>query len=230
MSIAVNLQEVREGVLRAAERAGRQAEEITLCAVSKRKSKEEIEQAYQAGQRVFGENYVQEAVEKFSAMPQDVSLHLTGALQRNKVKHCVGVFSLIQTVDRVSLAASLDREAARNSLLQDVLLQVNIAEDENKSGVAPEAASDLCAEVLAHKNLRVRGLMTIGTWAEAGEAESVRRKEFQSLAKLRDTLSREYQIALPELSMGMSSDFQWAIEEGATIVRVGTSIFGERTH
>ncbi len=229
MNIASRLQEVRSQIAAAANRVGRRPEDITLCAVSKKKSLPEIREAYQAGQLVFGENYVQEAIDKFETMPSDVSLHLTGALQRNKVKYCVGTFSLIQTVDRSSLVQALNREAERSSVLQDVLLQVNIAHDEQKSGVLPEGASELCGELLEQTNLCLKGLMTIGTWAEPGESESIRRAEFQALAKLRDSLQSEYRVALPELSMGMSADFQWAIEEGATIVRVGTSIFGERS-
>ena len=227
-TIRDTISDVRERIQCAAERIGRSANEITLCAVSKHVPIDQIQAAYDAGVRVFGENYVQEAIRKFESLPKDLELHLTGPLQRNKAKQAIGFFSLIQTVDRVPLIERLNELASRESIRQDVLMQVNIAKDDAKSGVHPEAASDLFGRMLASSNLNVVGLMTIGSWAPGASTESNRRAEFAALRKLRDSLAQEYHVLLPVLSMGMSADYEWAIEEGATLVRVGTSIFGER--
>jgi pyridoxal phosphate enzyme (YggS family) len=228
--IAEHLREIRERIATASARAGRAPEEVQLCAISKRIALPAIEEAYRAGQRVFGENYVQEALEKFDTLPDEIALHLTGPLQRNKVKQCVGRFTLIQTADRAALVERLAACAVTKGVVQEILLQVNIAGDDQKSGVNAEQASELCGAILERSSLRLKGLMTIGVMLEdQNQSEKVRRAEFSALRTLRDRLESEYAVPLVELSMGMSSDFEWAVEEGATIVRVGTSIFGKRS-
>ncbi len=206
------LKEVRERIAQACARAGRASGSVTLAAVSKGQPMEKIREAFAAGQTLFAENYAQELREKSSALP-DAEWHFIGALQSNKARMVVGRAALIHTCDRISLARELAKRAVG---AQRVLLEVNIGREPQKSGVLPEDAPGLLDAVRALPQLRCEGLMCIPP------AEGDPRPHFRALRELGEKL------ALRELSMGMSADYEAAIEEGATIVRVGTAIFGKR--
>jgi pyridoxal phosphate enzyme (YggS family) len=223
--VARNLEEVRGAIADAARRAGRDPSAVRLVAVSKTVDLERIRAAMDAGQDLFGENYLQEARDKIAALGRRVGWHLVGHLQSNKAKGAVELFDLIHAVDRGKLAEALDAAAARLGKVQDVLIQVNQGGEATKSGVAPEAAPALLQEVARLPHLRVLGLMTMPPWLPDPEAV---RPYFRALWELRDHLRGLTGLPLTELSMGMSGDFAVAVEEGATLVRVGTAIFGER--
>lgn len=217
-SIAERLEKVHERIERACARAGRPASEVTLVAVSKTHPPEAVREAYEAGQRLFGENYVQELVAKAKALDAltDLRWHFIGHLQRNKVKDLVRTGALVETVDSIRLAAELAKRARGP---QPVFVQVNVAGEAQKSGCAPEELDALVAAIRSHDVLELRGLMTVPPLGESPEAS---RPHFAKLRALAE------QHGLEELSMGMSADLEIAIEEGATIVRVGTAIFGAR--
>jgi pyridoxal phosphate enzyme (YggS family) len=223
-TIAERLALVRERIAEAALRAGRAPESVRLLAVSKTKPAELVRAAYEAGQREMGENYVQELGAKAAALSDlgELRWHMIGPLQRNKVKQVVGVAALVHTVDRVSLAEEIEKRAAAIGRVVPVLLEVNVAGEASKAGCSPEEAPALAAAVRAMPHVELRGLMTIPPDTEDREEA---RPYFRRLRELRDRLGGD----LPELSMGMSHDFEIAIEEGATIVRVGTAIFGARS-
>jgi pyridoxal phosphate enzyme (YggS family) len=222
-TIAERLAEVRGRIAAAAARAGRPAESVTLLAVSKTKSEALIREAYAAGQRDFGENYVQELCEKAAALADLPGLrwHVIGPLQRNKVKQVVPVAALVHTVDRPALAEEIEKRAAAAGRVVPVLLEVNVGGEASKAGCPPAEAAALAAAVRALPHLSLRGLMTIPPDTEDREQA---RPFFAALRALRGNLGD-----LPELSMGMSHDFEIAVAEGATIVRVGTAIFGSRS-
>ncbi len=230
-TIAESLADVRAKVSRAAAGAGRKAEEVTVLAVTKEVSVEGIAEAFEADQRVFGENYVQEASAKISelhALGITPQFHLIGPLQRNKAGHAVALFELIHSVDRLSLAEEIAKRAAQSGKVQRALIQVNISGEKTKSGISP---GELCAffkQAVTHPSIRWEGLMCIGTYAELGSPNAAQRKEYELMASLRSQVEKEFGIWFPCLSMGMSNDYELAIECGATIVRVGTAIFGER--
>jgi hypothetical protein len=213
--VRANLERVRERVARAAQRAGRRPEDILLIGVSKTVPAERVREAIAAGLPALGENRVQEAKEKIRVLGRPVPWHLIGHLQTNKVKDALDLFDVIQSVDRPALAAELARRARRPV---DVLVEVNLAGEPAKSGFAPAEVKPAVDALAALPGLRVRGLMAIPPAAAAEQT----RPWFRTLRELRDA------AGLPELSMGMSADFEVAIEEGATMVRVGTAIFGER--
>jgi PLP dependent protein len=223
--IAQNLEEVRAAMAAAAHKAGRDPAAVRLVAVSKTVDLERIRAAMAAGQDLFGENYLQEAKTKIDALGRQVSWHLVGHLQTKKAKGAVELFDLIHALDRVKLARALEAAAARLGKVQDVLIQVNQGGEETKSGVAPEAAPELLREIARLPHLRVLGLMTMPPWFS--DPEKVR-PYFRALRELRDRLRDQSGLPLPELSMGMSGDYAAAVEEGATLVRVGTAIFGRR--
>jgi len=225
VDIAANVALVRERIARAAQRAGRHPEEILLVAASKQVDPTRIQQAIAAGVTDIGENYVQEAAAKRARIGERVRWHLIGHLQRNKAGPAVAVFDIIQTVDSVRLAEAVGRRAQAAGKTVEVLLQVNTSGEASKSGVAPEEAEQLL-EALAHlPGLRVQGLMTIGSFQPDPERG---RREFRLLAGLASKLSGRGGVQLRWLSMGMSHDFEAAIEEGANLVRIGTGIFGPR--
>ena len=228
MTIAENLLEVKKRIAAAARRVGRDPVEVRLVVVSKTVPTERLKEAVAAGQRLFGENYLQEALPKIAALGNEVSWHFVGALQTKKAKGVVGLFDLIHSVDRLKLAQALEQAAAKQGLLQDILIQVNLAGEETKSGVNPEGAAGLLREIVRLPHLRVAGFMTMPPWFD--DPERVR-PYFRLLRELRDRL-RALKITdspLSELSMGMTGDFEAAVEEGATLVRVGTAVFGERS-
>jgi len=221
--IEENLHAVRERITRAAHRAKRDPAGVTLIAVSKKQPATAIREAYAAGCREFGENYAQELLDKAAALADlDLKLHHIGHLQTNKAKALVGKVALFHAVDRIELVRELDKRAQAAGLRVGVLLQVNVAGEDTKSGCSPVALPDLHAEARACAGLDVRGLMTMPPPADdPNEA----RPWFRALAALRDGLGDPQ---LVELSMGMSHDFEVAVEEGATMVRVGSAIFGAR--
>jgi len=223
--IAQRLEDVRAAIAAAAQRSRRDPGAVRLVAVSKTVDLARIRAAVDAGQDLFGENYLQEARDKIAVLGAQVSWHLVGSLQSNKARGAVELFDLIHAVDRLKLAQALDAAAARLGKVQDVLIQVNQAGEATKSGVTPSAAPALLQEVARLPHLRVLGLMTMPPWFPDPEAA---RPYFRALRELRDHLRGLTGLPLTELSMGMSGDFAVAVEEGATLVRVGTAIFGSR--
>ena len=215
------LQDVEARICRAAEKNGRKRSEITLVAVSKKFSAARIREAYQAGLRDFGENYVQEFAEKAPELQDlsDARFHLIGHLQSNKVRLACDLFQVVQTVDSPKLLSRLDAAAGEKQTKLEVLLEVKLSAEENKSGSRPEDIAALVDAAAACSNLRLSGLMTMPPWPEDPEQS---RPYFQRLA----ALARPF--GLSQLSMGMSGDFEVAIQEGATIIRIGTALFGAR--
>ena len=225
-SIRERVAHVLGRVARAAERSGRKGEEIRLIAVGKTKPAELIGEAIEAGLAVFGENYVQEAEGKISAYPQ-AEWHFIGKLQRNKVKKAVSLFSWIQTVDSLSLLMEISRRAGEAGKVLPVLAEVNLAGEASKAGMEPEALSELIEASPGLPGISLRGLMAIPPWTEDPEESRpyfIRLRELLAECVSRGGAGKH----MTELSMGMSNDFEVAIEEGATMVRVGTAIFGSR--
>ena len=225
-SIAENLGRVREQIAQAAARAGRVAEDIELVAITKTHPAEKVREAIEAGQTLFGESRVQEARAKIPELPSNLRWHFVGHLQKNKIRHALPLFEMIHSVDSLGLAQDINRIAEEQGMHPRVLLEVNVAGEGSKFGVSPDKLRDQMEELLALPRLSILGLMTIPPLAEEPEAS---RKYFVQLRELRDRLQAEFRVNLPQLSMGMTQDFPVAIEEGATLVRVGTAIFGERS-
>ncbi|EPR44033.1 protein of unknown function UPF0001 [Desulfovibrio sp. X2] len=226
-ALVARWREVREAVKQAALSAGRRPEEVRLVAVSKTHPAEAVRILAAAGQHDFGESYVQEALAKKEELRHIGGLrwHFIGGLQTNKAKFVAGAFGLVHSVDSLKLAQALHKRAAAEGTVQDVLVQVNLAGETQKRGAASEAALALVQGVLELPALAPKGLMILPPWDEDPERS---RPYFRGLRELRDELQERLSVALPELSMGMTNDFVQAVEEGATLVRVGTRIFGER--
>ena len=223
LTLAERIEKVQERIELAAQRSGRNAGEITLIGVSKTVDRSTVDEAYALGLRHFGENRVQDALAKFSTpLPPDATLHLIGQLQTNKVGQALKLSPVVHSVDRPSLIAELDRRTGLNGQSIEVLLQVNIAGEEQKAGADPLDALSLAEQIISSPNLDLRGLMTMAPLVP--DAESAR-PTFRGLRELRDSLTTRLAIDLPWLSMGMTNDFEIAIEEGATHVRVGRAIF-----
>jgi len=228
-NVAENLAQVKDRIAEAARRSGRNGDSVTLIAVTKTQPVLRVREAFDAGQRVFGENYVQEALPKIADLSPEARWHLIGHLQSNKARTAVGAFACIQSLDSAKLAQVLERRAAEAGRPMDSLAQVNWSRETTKSGLPDsDALRRLVEELAGYRWLKLRGLMTIPD-PESGEAEL--RRCFAEMRRLREILGKEFglEASLTELSMGMSHDFEWAIEEGATMVRVGTAIFGART-
>ena len=227
MSIADNYKSVMGRITAAARRVNRDPSSIKLVTVTKTVSIEGIREALAAGAAIFGENRVQEAKEKIEQLGQTASWHLIGHLQTNKAKYAVKLFDLIHSVDNLELAAELDKQAAKMGKIQDVLVEVNIAGEAAKAGVAIDDAINLVKQAAKFRNIRIKGLMTMPPFSDNPEDS---RPYFKKLKQLSAMIAAENipGASMTELSMGMSNDFEIAIEEGATLVRVGTSIFGER--
>ncbi len=228
MDIRSNVEKIKEKIKKAAEKVGRNPEEIILLAASKTQPSEKIIQAYEAGIRYFGENRVQEGMKKIDQLKDklpEAHWHLIGGLQTNKAKYAVRYFELIHSLDRKELADELDKRAKKIGKVQDVLIEVNIGEEESKYGVKPNQLEELFKYALEKENLNILGLMCIPPYFEDKEKS---RPYFKKLREMKNLLEEKYKKTLPHLSMGMSHDFDVAIEEGATIVRIGTAIFGER--
>lgn len=223
MSIAENLERIEENICAACEKAGRNRDEVKLIAVSKRKPVEAVLEAAEAGQVLFGENRIQEAQLKIPRCPPNLHWHLIGHLQGNKAKIAAsGLFRMVHSVDSEKLIRRLDEYAA---VPLPVLVQVNVSGEGSKSGCSPDEAAALIETANRCSQVEVHGLMTIPPFTPEPEKA---RTHFSNLRKLRDRLQEETGTPLPELSMGMSNDFEIAIEEGSTFVRVGTDIFGQR--
>lgn len=223
VKIGENIQAVRERIARAAGRAGRDPADITLVVVSKGVSAEAVREAA-AGAGDLGENRVQEALPKMAELPAGIRWHLIGHLQKNKVRHAVGLFDLIHTVDSPELAREIELRASRAGIRQRVLIQINLAREPQKHGTAPGDAASLAHEIRKMEHLSLEGLMALPPYSENPEES---RTYFRQLAEIRRSLRREG-LEIKDLSMGMSHDFEAAVEEGATLVRVGTAIFGPR--
>lgn len=224
-SIAENLERVREQIAQVAAKAGRSDEDVELVAISKTYGAEKIREAVEAGQSLFGESRVQEARAKIPELPSNLRWHFVGHLQKNKIRHALPLFELIHSVDSLALAQDANRIAEEEGMHPRVLLEVNVAGEGSKFGFKPDTLRTEMETLLALNRLSIEGLMTIPPLAPEAEGS---RKYFVALRELRDALETEFRAKLPHLSMGMTNDFAIAIEEGATLVRVGTAIFGER--
>ena len=227
--LAENLQAVEKRVQEACIRANRAREEVTLIAVSKTKPVSMLEEIYAEGVRDFGENKVQELTDKFEQLPNDIKWHMIGHLQRNKVKYIIDKAELIHSVDSVRLAQTIEQEAAKKNVVADILIEVNVAEEDSKFGLKVEEVIPMIEEIASYPHVRIKGLMTIAPFVENPEEN---RPVFARLKKLSVDIANKNidNVSVSILSMGMTNDYEVAIEEGATMVRVGTGIFGERNY
>ncbi len=227
--IKENYQKVKENVISAAERSGRSKDEVTLIAVSKTKPVEALKEAYDAGARDFGENKVQEIMEKYDKLPDDIRWHMIGHLQTNKVKYIADKIYMIHSVDSLKLASEISRQAVKVGRVIPILIEVNVAGEESKFGVSPETCESLIRQVAVLPGITIRGLMTIAPYVDDPEEN---RAYFAQLKQLSvDITSKNIDNTdMSVLSMGMTGDYTVAIEEGADYVRVGTGIFGERDY
>ncbi len=225
-SIAENLERVRKQMAHAAANAGRAVDEIELVAITKTHPAEKVREAIEAGQTLFGESRVQEARTKIPELPSNIRWHFVGHLQKNKIRHALPLFELFHGVDSLALAEEMNRIAADEGMHPRVLLEVNVAGEGSKFGFSTDKLREQMEELLALQRLSILGLMTIPPLADKTEAS---RRYFVQLRELRDRLQTEFHVDLPQLSMGMTQDFPIAVEEGATLVRIGTAIFGERS-
>lgn len=222
-----NLVFVEEQIKKACEKAGRNREEVTLIAVSKTKPVTLIEEVIDCGIREFGENKVQEIMDKYETVKTPVNWHMIGHLQRNKVKYIVDKVCLIHSVDSYRLAAMIDQEAAKKGVNCDILIEVNIAKEDTKYGVMEEEVLPLVEQISKLSNIRIKGLMTIAPFVENSEKNRVHFRNLRNLYVDIKTKNID-NVDMKILSMGMTNDYEVAIEEGATMVRVGTGIFGQR--
>ena len=224
-----NLKSIQDKVKDACKRSGRHPEDVTLIAVSKTKPVSMLQEIYDLGIRQFGENKVQELTDKYEKLPKGISWHMIGHLQRNKVKYLIGKTTLIHSVDSLRLAEAIEAEAAKKNCLVDVLIEVNVAREESKFGISPEEVLPLVEQIARFRHIKIKGFMTIAPFVENPEENRI---HFANLRKLSvDIASKNIDNgSMRILSMGMTNDYEVAIEEGATMVRVGTGIFGERNY
>jgi hypothetical protein len=222
-----NLAAVEENIAAACKRAGRNREEVRLIAVSKTKPVEMLREVYDAGMRDFGENKPQEIKDKYPQLSGDIKWHMIGHLQRNKIKYIIDKVCMIHSIDSVRLAEAVSDEAVKHGIVMPVLIEVNVAGEESKDGIAPEEAEPFIRQISSLPGIRVEGLMTIAPFTENAEEN---RGYFRDLKKLYVDIKEKNidNVNMCNLSMGMTGDYEVAIEEGATMVRVGTGIFGER--
>jgi pyridoxal phosphate enzyme (YggS family) len=227
MNVVMNLKSVLDKIRTAALKTGRDPAEVRLVAVSKTKSADLVNEAARFGQRLFGENYVQELVAKAKEITEPVEWHFIGHLQNNKVRQIAGLVTMIHSVDRISLAQEIDRQWGKMEQVCDVLIEVNIAGEETKCGISVIEVSELVRRVASLPNVRIRGLMTMPPFYDDPERA---RPYFRELRRIAEKITAENipKTEMKELSMGMSGDFEVAIAEGATMVRIGSAIFGER--
>jgi len=224
-----NLNQVRENIKKACEKAGRNPEEVTLLAVSKTKPVSMLQEAYDNGCRDFGENKVQEIMDKVPQLPSNIRWHMIGHLQRNKVKYIIDKCQLIHSVDSLRLAQELSSQAEKKHVHDDILVEVNIAQEESKFGASREETIQLIENISKLPHISVKGLMTIAPFVTNPEDNRVYFRQIRELSV--DIMKKNIDnVTMSILSMGMTGDYMVAIEEGATIVRVGTGIFGERTY
>ena len=224
-----NLTRVEEKIETVCSTHGIPRDSITLIAVSKTKPVEMLQEIYDAGCRDFGENKVQELVDKYEQLPKDIRWHMIGHLQRNKVKYIIGKVVLIHSVDSLRLAETIEKESAKHNITTDILIEVNMAHEESKFGVLPEEIYDLLVEISKFEHVRVKGLMTVAPFVDNPRKNS---EIFEKMHKLSvDIESKNIDnITMSILSMGMTNDYEVALEEGANMIRVGTAIFGERNY
>lgn len=224
-----NLENVLKNIADSEERSGRKKGDVTLIAVSKTKPVEMIKEVYDLGIRDFGENRVQELTEKYEKLPSDIHWHLIGHLQTNKVKYIIDKAYMIHSVDSLKLANEISREAVKHSVTANILIEVNVAGEESKFGVSPEGLEDLIRKISVLPAIRIRGLMTVAPYVVDSEEN---RQIFVKMKQFAVDITRKNidNVTMDCLSMGMSGDYTVAVEEGATFVRVGTSIFGERNY
>ncbi len=227
MNIADNINQISKRIATICQGCQRDPASVRLIAVSKKKPAVDIEAAASAGQRLFGESYVQECVAKIDEVSAEVEWHFIGALQTNKVKYLHGKVAMIHSVDRLSLAKEIDRQWGKNNSCVDILLQVNLGEEESKGGTTAEALIDLARKVAPLPHIRIKGLMALPPWGTDPEEVRPYFRQLRELAEAINTLGLA-NVTMQELSMGMSHDFEVAVEEGSTMVRVGTAIFGAR--
>lgn len=222
-----NIRRIRDGIEKAALKSGRRASDVRLMAVTKTVDDDRVMEAIEAGVDIIGENYVQEAKRKIEKMGKTIEWHMIGRLQTNKARYAVRLFDMIHSVDRISLAEELDKRSRTAGHITRILIEVNVSGEETKSGVTKADAIDLIKEISALENLSVQGLMTMPPYFDDPEDA---RPYFVSLRELKDDILKEdiSNVEMNELSMGMSGDYEVAVAEGATIVRVGRAIFGER--
>ena len=224
-----NLVKVQENIVKACNDCGRNPEDVCLIAVSKTKPNDMLMEIYDCGIRQFGENYVQEMVDKVDSLPEDITWHMIGHLQRNKVKYVVGRAAMIHSVDSDRLAQAISQEAVKKNIVVDILIEVNVAGEENKFGLKPENVEDFIREISSYEGIRIRGLMSSAPFVENPEDN---RTYFRQLKQLCVDINAKNidNINMDVLSMGMTNDYMIAIEEGATHIRVGTAIFGARDY
>ena len=224
-----NIEIVEQKIEAACKRAGRDRSEVTLIAVSKTKPVSMLEEAYETGSRDFGENKVQEMMDKYEVMPKDIRWHMIGHLQRNKVKYLMGKSYLIHSIDSMRLAEEISKQSVKHEVVTDILIEVNIAQEETKFGTSRSEAIQLVEEAAKLPNIHICGLMTIAPYVEDPEDN---RKYFRQIRELAVDIKEKNidNVDMRILSMGMSGDYEVAIEEGSTMVRVGTGIFGKRNY
>ena len=227
--IVDNINEIQNEINETCAKVGRNPNDVTLIAVSKTKPYTDIEEAMKSGCIDYGENKVQELDQKYDLLPKDINWHMIGHLQRNKVKYLVGKTKLIHSVDSLRLANQIEKEFAKKDLIANVLIEVNMAGEESKFGIKPDEAEDLIREISVLEHVKVCGLMTIAPYTLEPEDNRIYFKKLRELSV--DINSKNIDnVTMSELSMGMSGDYRVAIEEGATMIRVGTKIFGERNY
>ena len=224
-----NLINVENNIMKACEKAGRNRSEVTLIAVSKTKPVEMLQEVYDQGIRYFGENKVQEMCDKMEVMPKDINWNMIGHLQTNKVKYIVGKTSLIHSVDSLKLAEEIQKQAIKNNVVVDILVEVNIANEETKFGISKEETIQMVKEIAKLDHIRIKGLMTIAPFVENPEDNRLYFREIKQLSVDINNQNID-NVCMDILSMGMTGDYMVAIEEGSTMVRVGTGIFGERNY
>ena len=224
-----NLQSVEENIKKACEKAGRKREDVTLIAVSKTKPVEMLQEIYHQNIRNFGENKVQEMCDKMEVLPKDIKWHMIGHLQTNKIKYIIGKTELIHSVDSLHLAQEISKQAVKHDVQTDILIEINIANEQTKFGIDAGDTIQLVREIAALPNIHIKGLMTIAPFVENPEDN---RLYFRRIHQLSVDITKENidNVNMDILSMGMTGDYMVAIEEGATMVRVGTGIFGERNY
>ena len=227
MDIVDNIAEIQKRIATVCQNSGRDSADVRLVAVSKKKPAEDIEAAIAAGQQLIGESYVQECAAKIDEVKANAEWHFIGALQSNKVKYLRGKVAMIHSVDRLSLAKEIDRQWGKDDDCVDILIQVNLGEEASKSGTTANELIDLVRQIAQLKHVRVKGLMALPPWGADPEEVRPYFRQLRELAEQIDALELP-NVAMQELSMGMSHDYEVAIEEGATLVRIGTAIFGER--
>ena len=227
--ITENLEQVRRNIVEACKAVNRDPSEVTLISVSKTKPVAMLQEAYDAGSRDFGENKVQEIMDTYPQLPSDIRWHMIGHLQRNKVKYIVDKVALIHSVDSLRLAETIENEAAKHNVTVPILIEVNVAQEESKFGLKTEEVLSLVESIAVLPHINIKGLMTIAPYVEDPEEN---REIFRELKKLSVDIAAKNinNVNMSVLSMGMTGDYQVAVQEGATMVRVGTGIFGERNY